>query len=91
MPSVYLLHFDEPIAHAQHYLGSARNLPARLLLHYKGNGARLMKVVRERGIGWRLVRTWECSTERQAWQLERMFKRVRKNSRELCPVCRGGI
>lgn len=85
--SVYLLHFDKPIAHAQHYLGSAVDLPTRLCQHYRGNGARLMEVVRERGISWQLVRTWECNSEREARLLEREFKHRRKNSRGLCPIC----
>jgi len=63
--TVYLLHFDEPIGdldnphgQAQHYLGYADDLEVRLERHRAGNGARLLEVCKERGITWRLVRTW---------------------------------
>ena len=57
--TVYLIHFDTKLAnHAQHYLGWADDLQARLECHRRGNGARLMAVITEKGIGWRLARTW---------------------------------
>ena len=45
--TVYLLHFDRPLAHARHYLGSTANLDTRL-----------MEVVTALGIGFQLARTW---------------------------------
>jgi predicted GIY-YIG superfamily endonuclease len=81
--AVYLLHLDIPIAHAKHYLGSAEDLDARLARHRSGNGARLLEVAHERGIGFSLVRTWEGGRE-----LERRLKR-RKNAPRLCPICAG--
>jgi len=87
--TVYLIHFDEPIGdtdnprgQAQHYLGYADDLEARLERHRAGNGARLLEVCKERGITWRLVRTW--SGDRK---LERRLKN-QKNSPKLCPICR---
>ena len=83
---VYLIHFDQPVnpaRPARHYLGSARNLDARLSEHRAGIGARLMAVVKERGIGWQLARTWNGDRA-----TERRLKR-RKNAPRLCPVCRG--
>lgn len=81
--TVYLLHFDQPIAdHAGHYMGSTADLDQRLADHAEGRGARLMEVCRERGIGWRLVRTWEGDRT-----TERRLKR-RKNAPRLCPLCR---
>jgi len=79
--TVYLIHFEEPYHHAQHYLGSAWCVENRCREHAAGRGARLMQVVSEAGIPWRVVRTWpggRCQ--------ERELKR-RHNSRELCPVC----
>ena len=59
MGTIYLIHFDEKLSHAQHYLGyTGGDLEARLERHRNGNGARLMQVIEERGITWRLVRTW---------------------------------
>ena len=79
--TVYLLHFETKLAHAQHYLGSTDNLENRLACHRKGNGARLMAVVTALGITWRLARTWPGDRA-----LERRLKR-RKEGRRLCPIC----
>ena len=83
MPNtVYLLHFDTPLHHAQHYMGFTDNLEARLLHHRGGTGARLMEVLREHNIGFSLVRTWDGDRNK-----ERRLKKW-KNGRQLCPVCR---
>ena len=79
--TVYLLHFETKLAHAQHYLGSTDDLENRLACHRKGNGARLMAVVTALGITWRLARTWPGDRT-----LERRLKR-RKEGRRLCPIC----
>lgn len=79
---IYLIHFDEPYHHARHYLGFAeKDLPARLAQHRAGSGARILAVVGQTGIGWRVVRTW-----RGGRTLERRLKN-RHNSAKLCPVC----
>ena len=55
------MNFARPISPAhtcQHYLGWAEDVDARLADHAAGRGARLTQVALERGIGWRLVRTW---------------------------------
>lgn len=80
-PVVYLLHFERPIAHAQHYLGWTRFLDARVADHQAGRGARLPAVFRERGIPGEVVRTWKGTRA-----LERRLKR-RHEGRRLCPVC----
>ena len=79
--TVYLLHFETKLAHAQHYLGSTDDLENRLACHRKGNGARLMAVVTALGITWQLARTWPGDRA-----LERRLKR-RKEGRRLCPIC----
>jgi predicted GIY-YIG superfamily endonuclease len=84
--SVYLLHFAAPISPAhttQHYLGYADDVDARLREHAAGRGARLTQVARDRGIAWRLVRTWAGYTRDQ----ERSLKNQR-NAPRLCPICR---
>lgn len=78
---MYLIHFTTPYRHARHYLGWAANLEARLDHHRAGTGARLMAVVTNAGIDWRVVRTWDG---------DRTFERRLKNGRNvprLCPVC----
>jgi predicted GIY-YIG superfamily endonuclease len=81
---IYLLHFDRPISTlhtCQHYIGWTDNLYERLLAHERGQGARLTQVALERGIGWRVARTWDGDR-----QFERRLKN-RKNARLLCPIC----
>jgi predicted GIY-YIG superfamily endonuclease len=78
---VYLIHFDTPYKHARHYLGCTDDLDARLAAHAAGNGARLMEVIRDVGITWRLARVWDGD-----FDLERRLKR-QHNSPRLCPVC----
>jgi predicted GIY-YIG superfamily endonuclease len=87
---VYLLHFDRPLAHARHYIGSTDDLERRLHEHEQGNGARLMAAVARAGIPWRLARTksWpQLLPGDRVW--ERRLKRYKK-SRRLCPFCSAG-
>jgi predicted GIY-YIG superfamily endonuclease len=79
--TVYLLHFERPLHHAQHYLGYTAELEERLDRHRAGTGARIVEVVTERGIPFALVRTWAGTRK-----LERRLKR-RRNARLLCPTC----
>jgi len=85
---VYLLHFDRPIGDvanprgfASHYTGWTHDLPARLVDHAAGRGARIMQVVGEAGIGWQLARIWTGTRTR-----ERSLKRSGGAARR-CPVC----
>ncbi len=81
--TVYLLHFDQAYKHAQHYIGIAADLRARLTKHAMGQGARLMEVITAAGITWQLARTWRGDR-----QLERRLKN-RKEAPALCPICAG--
>ena len=85
---IYLLHFDRPIGdltnprgYASHYTGWTLDLPARLVDHAAGRGARLMEVVGEQGIGWQLARIWTGTRTR-----ERSLKQSGGAARR-CPVC----
>ena len=87
---VYLLHFDRlympypdapPGTCAGHYLGSTYDLPGRLGAHERGEGARLLAVVRAAGVGWTLARTWPGGRAR-----ERQIKQMGGLSRR-CPLC----
>jgi len=90
--TVYLIHFAEPLGdlnnprgQAQHYLGYTDDLEARLERHRSGNGSAIMAAVAERGIAWRVVRTWEGDRG-----LERKLKN-QHNSPRLCPICQEGM
>jgi predicted GIY-YIG superfamily endonuclease len=86
MGDVYLIHFHSPISPkhtCQHYIGYADNgVGRRLDEHAAGRGARLTEVAKERGIGFRVVRTWE-NVDRN---FERQLKR-RKMANRYCPIC----
>jgi predicted GIY-YIG superfamily endonuclease len=79
--TIYLLHFDQPYAHAGHYCGFTTDLPARLAQHTAGHGARLLAVNKAAGIGFRLARTWTGTRA-----TERALKRQGGASRR-CPLC----
>lgn len=79
--TIYLLHFDTPYKHAQHYLGWTSNLEARLERHRNGTGARLMEVIKEAGIGWELAETWTGDRNE-----ERRLKNLGGHRRK-CPIC----
>jgi predicted GIY-YIG superfamily endonuclease len=85
---IYLVHFDRPIGDlinprgfAAHYTGWTLDLPARLVDHAAGRGARLMQVVGEAGISWQLARIWTGTRAR-----ERSLKQ--RGATRRCPVCR---
>ncbi len=78
---VYLIHFDKPYHHAQHYLGYADDVKKRIARHRRGNGAKLLKVLKDNGIKWKVVRIWDGDRS-----LERRLKNWHNASR-LCPVC----
>lgn len=88
MPQVYLLHFDKPLCHAQHYCGWTGNgVAARLATHLKGNGAKIIAAAVCSGLTIRVVRTWQ----HDSWREARCQERRLKNTHHLnyyCPVCR---
>lgn len=82
MGTVYLIHFERPLHHARHYIGWASFVALRIQNHRSGHGARLMAVVTEAGIAWKVVRTWRNRGRR----FERYLKNL-KDAASLCPVC----
>lgn len=80
---VYLIHFDRPLAHAQHYIGFAENdLEQRINKHRSGAGAKILRAANIAGINWNVVKVWEEGDR----TFERSLKN-RKKTRCLCPVC----
>lgn len=78
---VYLLHFSKPYQHARHYTGWTEDLLERLVHHATGNGARLMTVIYQAGLGFTLART--CAGTRRT---ERAIKNAGGAVR-YCPLC----
>lgn len=81
---VYLIHLDEPLAHAQHYLGfTIHDDPTiRLEEHKKSQGSRMLAACNRAGIDYGIVRTWPEGDR----NFERSLKNRKKTAR-LCPVC----
>lgn len=80
---VYLLHYDEPLHHAQHYLGWTNDLKKRIQCHKRGdrNVCVITHEFAERNIEFTLVRAWPGPLE-----FEKRLKKM-KNSKMLCPTC----
>lgn len=87
--TVYLLELERPLGDpsrprcsARFYVGMTHDLGARLRAHRQGRrgcegGANLTAAARERGIGFRLVRTWgPFETAAEARVFERRLKRA---------------
>lgn len=73
----------EPRRRVQHYLGYAKSLRKRLERHRAGDGAQLLRVIVEKGIGFECVRTWPGNRA-----LEKRLKSMRSH-KNLCPRCVG--
>lgn len=79
---IYLLHFDEPISHAQHYAGITTDLAQRFEAHFNGTGSVLTAEFADRGIGFVVARIWRDATIVD----ERSIKN-QKNGPRFCPYC----
>jgi predicted GIY-YIG superfamily endonuclease len=87
MPSVYLLHFDPPYKHAQHYIGVSKNedVRERVAQHRNGTGsaAVLCKAASAAGCWIRLARIWPTA----GFKFEIELK-ARGSAKRICPICR---
>lgn len=81
---VYLIHFDDKLHHAQHYLGftESETMEQRIARHRSGSGAKILRACNEAGISYEVVKTWPAGTR----DFERSLKK-RKCARKMCPVC----
>jgi predicted GIY-YIG superfamily endonuclease len=82
--SVYLVHMARSLNGARHYLGFSTNVPQRVKAHKAGRGTPLLGKATQRGIPWRVVRTWR----KRDGYFEQELKRSGPLS-ALCPVCKG--
>jgi hypothetical protein len=81
---VYLLHFEQRYEHAGHYTGHADDFGIRVTEQASGDGraARLLQVIAQAGIGFRLARVWPGASK----GYERSLKNSGGASR-YCPIC----
>lgn len=82
---IYLLHFDNPLHHAGHYVGwthSLESLASRLKYHENGNGSKLLAAHRANGGTWVISRLWQGTRNDE--------RRVKNGhcTRFYCPECR---
>jgi predicted GIY-YIG superfamily endonuclease len=82
--AVYLLHFEQPVARARHYLGFTRDdrLQQRLAEHLAGKGASLTRRAVKQGTAIYLARVFPTLTANDE-------KRIKTGSHfdKLCPIC----
>lgn len=84
--TVYLLHFDRKLAHAQHYIGWTEQSPEYRLqdhLNNRNRAARIVVAAVAAGIGVTIARVWPGETR----SFERALKK-RANAPRICPLCR---
>lgn len=84
---IYLVHFERPYRHAQHYLGWTRELRQRFYRHVstapQRRGSALMRAVVGAGIAFKVVRVWPGDrAEERRWHDGGHLRRR-------CPICRG--
>lgn len=85
MGFVYVLHFNEPYAHARHYVGCTRDIRGRLITHAQGRGANLIRVILDAGVGFRLG-AMGCTNVRTLRKIERQVKDW-KGPAAFCSIC----
>lgn len=81
---VYIFHFDPPLKHARHYIGTTDDLEQRIHDHlYTTEGSPFVKACIENGSSIYLAKEMEGGRKK-----ERKLKNYKKTS-QLCPICRG--
>lgn len=82
---VYILHFDTPLSHAQHYVGMTGNLKQRLSAHASGHAAALTQELCREGLPWSLGGLFQ-TTATNARRVEKNLKES-KNTSRYCNLC----
>jgi len=83
---IYVLHFERPLSHAHHYVGCTAALRDRLTAHARGQGSRLMSVLRDLQIEWRLASLYQTSHAGMR-RIERQIKSCGHGPR-FCRICK---
>lgn len=87
MASVYLIHLEKPFKHAKHYIGytALESVEDRVKRHKNNSGSHFLSVCNYECIDYKVVRTWNRMTIKDAKELERRIKK--HSSTPLCPIC----
>jgi hypothetical protein len=85
MSFIYILHFERPLCHAQHYTGATTNLIRRTARHQKGHGAAITAAVVAEGIAMHIGGIYMV-TDGNLFDAEKRAK-ARKNGRTMCQIC----
>lgn len=82
---IYVLHFDSPLSHANHYVGSTTNPLKRLKRHAEGHGSKICRELHKLGIGFRLASLHSTNLVGMR-RTERALKN-QKNASRYCKFC----
>lgn len=84
---LYLLHFETPMSHAQHYLGSTDNVRRRIKRHRDQQGARITSVATERNIQLIVAGLFQPKDPSDNIRKIEANAKLLKNGRRYCPIC----
>lgn len=82
---VYVLHFERPLSHAQHYIGCTTDPRGRLVTHAHGQGATIVRAALDAGIRFKLGALGTCNM-RCMRRIERQIKNWH-GAAEFCLCC----
>lgn len=82
---IYILHFDQPMAHAMHYSGCTAALGKRLRRHAQGHGGVIVREFIKRGIHFTVSSVSICS-HAEMRRKEKMLKDLHNGPR-YCGIC----
>jgi hypothetical protein len=86
---IYILHFDKPLHHAQHYIGYSRgDGEDRLERHLSGNGSKLLRAVVKAGIKVELVAFFEGDRKLEHKLHQHCAASTSRGIKSICPLCR---
>lgn len=83
---IYILHFIEPLHHAQHYSGSTVDLERRLRQHANGAGSRLTQFLWEEQLEWILGGLYQVNDPERLRECEKLLK-SRHSGPKYCRIC----
>ena len=85
MSMIYILHFDVPLSHAQHYSGCTDNLKERLARHAFGAGSALTRHLAKIGAHWQLGGLY--ITSKANMRKHERYLKDQHNAARYCELC----